>query len=185
MRPLLTYLVPVYWMAAFALMASQAASQPSGIELFVSGGADTILLESGSAIGQGVATAFSIAFGVVATLFLWAFLTAVLGPGDYPGGYEEVASMAFGGATLLVTVSLVVSAARGGIGVQGDGAFQLAALAASYVAVIAERRVLVAAPTPRESDHVREAARHMALGAAHSTMLTRLVGGNGPQGGAD
>lgn len=185
MRPLLTYLVPVYWMAAFALMASRAASQPSGVELFVAGSADAIFLESGSAVGQGISTAFSIAFGVVATLFLWAFLTAVLGAGEYPGGYEEVASIAFGGATLLVTISLVVSAARGGAGVQGAGAFQLAALAASYVAVIAERRVLVNAPAPSESDQVREAARHMALGAAHSSMLTRLVGRNGPQGGAD
>lgn len=185
MRPLLTYIVPIYWMAAFALTASQAATQPPGIELFAAAGAESIVVEGGSSMGQGISTAFSIAFGLVATLFLWAFLTAVLGQGEYPGGYEEVASIAFGGATLLITVSLVAAAALGADGVQGVGAFQLAALAASYVAVIAERRVLVAAPGPAETDQVREAARHMALGAAHSSMLTRLVGRNGPQGGAN
>lgn len=184
MRPLLTYLVPVYWMAAFALMAAQAVSHPVGLEVFPGSGVAPIVLEAGKAMNHGVSTAFSIAFGLVATLFLWTFLTAVLAAEDYPGGYEEVASIAFGGAVLMVTIALVVSAARGEGGVQGAGAFQLAALMASYVAVIAERRAFAAPKTP-EADPFRAAARRMALGAAHSSMLTRLVGRNAPHGGAD
>lgn len=184
MRPLLTYLVPVYWMAAFALMAAQAVSHPAGLDLFPGSGVAPIVLEAGKAMNHGVSTALSIAFGLVATLFLWTLLTAVLASEDYPGGYDEVASIAFGGAVLMVTVALVVTALRGEGGVQGAGAFQLAALMASYVAVIAERRAF-AAPKASEEDTLRATARRMALGAAHSSMLTRLVGRNAPQGGAD
>lgn len=184
MRPLLTYLVPVYWMAAFALLASHAASQPHALALFVTGGADPIVLDTGSALARNVSTAFAIAFGLVGTLFLWAFLTAVLGSGDYPGGYEEVASVAFGGAIVLVTVALIISAARLGAAVEGASAFQLAALTASYAAVIAERRILGASKAPA-ADDFRDTARRMALGAAHSSMLNRLVRRTGADGGAD
>jgi hypothetical protein len=184
MRPLLTYLVPVYWMAAFALLASHAASQPHDLDLFMVGGPGSIVVDVGVDLSRGASTAFSIGFGLVATLFLWTFLTAILGAGDYPGGYEEVASIAFGGAIVVVTVALVVSAARSGASVQGASAFQLAALAASYAAVIAERRVFARA-RPSEAEDLRAAARRMALGAAHSSLLNRLARRAGTQGGAD
>ena len=174
MRPFLTFLVPVYWMAAFAIMAARTAAQPSGLELIVPG-AGNAWHGGVAAAGLGVSAGLSIVLGLVATLFLWAFLTAVLDGKERPGGYEEVASVAVGAAVLVLIADLLLSALAGGQAILGDGPYQLGALLASYAAVIFERR-FVAVSRSSEGDDVRAAARHMALGAAHSSMLGRLAG---------
>ncbi len=163
MRPFLSYLVPVYWMAAFAIMASQAVSHPAGLG------------EAGASGALALGTALSILLGLVATLFLWSFLTGVLDAEEGPGGYEEVASLAFGAAVAVLIADLVVSWLGGTASGLHDNAFELTAVVASYAAVIFERRVFAGLKAPEE-DEVRAAARRMALGAAHSSMLVRLAG---------
>ena len=183
MRLLLTFLLPFHWMVAFALLAVAAASQPGHLDaLFAAIGTIPAETFSTNPIGQGLSTAFAIGFGLVATLFLWTLLTAVMGS-EEPGAFEEVAGLAFGCAIALATITLLVSAGRAIGGGHAAAAFQIAALAASYVAVVAERRAGVA-PAASDSEDVRNAARLMALGAAHSSMLSRLPGRAGGNSGA-
>jgi hypothetical protein len=181
MRLFLIFLLPFHWMVAFALLAVAAAGGHLDA-LFAAIG--TVPAESLAAnpVGGGISTAFAIGFGLVATLFLWTVLTAAFGA-DEPGAFEEVAGLAFGCAIALATITLLFSAGRTLGGGHAACAFQIAALAASYVALIAERRASVSA-TATESEDVRATARFMALGAAHSSMLSRLPGRSGGTSGA-
>lgn len=182
MRRFLTFLLPFHWMVAFALLAVAAAG--GHLEaLFAAVGAAPAESLAANSIGQGVSTAFAIAFGLVATLFLWTLLTAIVGS-DEQGALEEVAGLAFGCAVALATITLLFSARFAIGGAHAACAFQIAALAASYAALIAERRSGQPV-SATESEDVRAAARFMALGAAHSTMLSRLPGRSGGISGAN
>jgi hypothetical protein len=182
MRLFLTFLLPFHWMVAFALLAVAAAGGHLDL-LFAAIGAAPAESLAAHPIGDGLSTAFAIGFGLVAALFLWTLLTAAMGSAE-PGALEEVAGLAFGCAIALATVTLLFSASRTVGGGQAACAFQIAALAASYAALIAERRATVA-ETATESEDVRATARFMALGAAHSSMLSRLPGRSGGQSGAN
>lgn len=184
MRLFLIFLLPFHWMVAFALLAVAAASGNLDA-LFAAVGAVPAESLAAAPIGHGLATVFAIGFGLVAALFLWTLLTAAMGSAE-PGALEEVAGLAFGCAIALATITLLFSAGRTIGGGQAACAFQIAALAASYVALIAERRANFAATaTATESEDVRATARFMALGAAHSSMLSRLPGRSGGQSGAN
>ena len=163
MRPFLTYLVPAYWMVAFAIMAAQAASVPGSV------------MTDAAVSGQ---FGLSIMLGLVATLFLWTVLTSLLGANDAPEEHMEVAGIAFGGAVLVLIGGLVVSALSGGGVMAHENPYQLGALAASYAAIVVEQRYVLRSRSA-EADDVTITARRMALGAAHTSMLGRLMAGSG------
>lgn len=176
MRPFLTFALPFHWMVVFLLLAMSAASGGDGqLAAF-----DLLRLAApagiaGSAFDEFASAVLATGFGVVAALFLWLLFAAGLGETEYPGPVDELSGLAFGGAALTMT-ALILAAAVGAVEVVSPAiAFYIAALCASYAAVQSERRAL-ALHVVVESDDVRAAARFMAAGAAHTSMLPRLIG---------
>lgn len=174
MRQILTSVIAIFWMAAFGVMAiTAAAGGENGLaNLFGMLGAP-VAETAGHPTAAGL---FAILFALVAALFLWMFLTAFFGDHATSGAGEEVARMAVGLAMVVLALVLVV----GGVVERARGVFIavaviLAALAGSYLVVAAERFRSVLWTEP-ESDDIRAAARLMAAGAAHNSMLDRLSG---------
>lgn len=170
MRQILTSVIAIFWMAAFGVMAiTAAAGGENGLaNLFGMLGAP-VAETAGHPTAAGL-------FALVAALFLWMFLTAFFGDHATSGAGEEVARMAVGLAMVVLALVLVV----GGLVERAQGVFIavaviLAALAGSYLVVAAERLRSVLWTEP-ESDDIRAAARLMAAGAAHNSMLDRLSG---------
>ena len=173
MRQILTSVIAIFWMAAFGLLAvTAAAGGDKGMaDLFGVLGAPVV-----EAAGhQAVAGLYATLFALAASLFLWTFFTAFLGEHGAPGAAEEVARLAFGLAMIAFAFVLVGGIVEHAQGVFAVVAVILAALAASYLVVAAERWRSFMWTAP-ESDDVRAAARLMAAGAAHNSMLDRLSG---------
>lgn len=167
----LTSFLTFHWAAAFALLSMVCVMGGGGAEQALSmlGLAEAGLIDGGGA----TAALLSLAFAVCAVLFFWAFVTSLM---DDPGAEgDDVAGMAFASAALLATLLMICGAVTFVAGLFPAVAVYLAALLASYLAIQAERFAAVISATPSESD-VRAAARIMALGAAHVSMLSRLSG---------
>lgn len=162
MGRILTTVLSLYWAAAFAASA------------FGRLGAERV---SFGGVGHGWTTAGHVAMAMgsalVAALFLWLLVSAVLDDGIVPGGTDEVATLAFGGAALMLTVTLGASLFPAG---RADIAapVSLAALLASYLVMHVERRYW-GRPPAAEARRIRAAARVMALSAVHDSMISRLA----------
>jgi hypothetical protein len=124
--------------------------------------------------GQTISTAFASGFGLVAVLFLWTLLTALF-EGEESSETDEVARLAFGGAIGMVTMLFLACAFASVQGFYAVVALELAALAGSWLAISAEKRMMERA-APRQDEPVQNAARLMALGAVHNSLLRRLQG---------
>jgi len=183
MRLFLTYLLPFHWMAVFALLAVLAASGAGGTGYVLEILGATVAPDENAGFGAVVSTVFATGFALVAVLFFWSLVTSAIGGDDFPGPVADVSSLAFGTAIGAMTTLFLVAAIHPVTGLFQAVAFQIAALAASYVAVHCERRAS-SLTVVVEGEDVRAAARLMAAGAAHSSMLTRLSGRGPERGGA-
>jgi hypothetical protein len=118
----------------------------------------------------------------VASLFLWTLVTGFLDRRAEGNEADEVAVLAFGGAVAVFTlVFLGCALTAEAIGLYRSMALEIGALLASYLAICAERRMVVAAAA-KPGNPAGAAARTMALHAAHDSLLARLGGGRGNGG---
>lgn len=174
MRRILSFFLALHWMIVFSALATLCALDRQG-------GFSVVLHAVGLAApaglprlmtSQAVSTAFASAFGLVALLFLWTFLTALF-EDEQSSETDEVARLAFGCAVGVVTILFLTCALASAQGFYGVVALELAALAGSWLAISAEKRMMDRA-IPRQNEPVQNAARLMALGAVHNSLLRRL-----------
>lgn len=83
-----------------------------------------------------------------------------------------MARLAFAAAVGMLTLLLLAGSTGRLVGLMPAVSLQIAALVASYIAAGAENRAIA----EDESIGVEYAAKAMALGAAHNTMLSRFSG---------
>ena len=163
MGRILTIVLSLFWTATFAV----SAISWSAAERFVLG------VEA----PEGWAAAGHLALGagcaVTAALFAWLFFCALLDDGVVPGQADEVAYTAFAGAAIVLTATILLGPLVGG-GTESEAFSAMAALMASYLAVHVERRAW-GRPSEAHLVEIRAAARLMALGAAHDTLVARLA----------
>jgi len=182
MRPILTPFLALYWTVAFAVLAVVAISGGEA-------GATRAIRMAGIAAadlpaGTLAATVLAFVLALIAALFLWAFVQGVLDDRIGAEDSEAVLRLCFGAAFGMATL-LCVAAAVGGAE-QGFSAptALLGALAASYVAIAAERwisRALAAtADMPEDGG-----ARLKAMDAARQALTPRALGRETPQGLGD
>jgi len=174
MRRILSLFLALHWMIVFSALSTLCA-------LGRHGGFSAVLHAVGLAAPAGlpdsmgypaVSIFFASGFGLVAVLFLWTLLTAFVDASD-SSEMDEVARLAFGSAIGMVTILFLACAFSSVQGFYAIVALELAALAGSWLALSAERRMMERA-VPEEGEPVQNAARLMALGAAHSSLLRRL-----------
>ena len=176
MRHVLTSFLALHWAVVFALLAYICIDGDRGI-------ASALGVLGASAQGNRfpslehtvVVAPLSVALLVVAVLFCWAFVETLLNITARPDEGDAVVRTAFISASFLLSLILVGGVAQGINGLFMVVAIQMTALLASYVAVLAERRSSLAAVTLHERD-ARAAAHRMAMGAAHSSLLSRISG---------
>ena len=170
MRFLLSPLLSFHWMVVFALLAV-LASGPRGLDRIVSMIGFSEFAEP--AFGRSLSAVFAVIFALVAVLFLWSLLTTGQGDG-FTRPADDVAMLAFAAAIAATTALLMTVAVLPAGGLFAAVTLQICGLGASYAAINAERRSLsLVADDGAEN---RSAARLMAVGAAHASMLTRLSG---------
>jgi hypothetical protein len=176
MRPILTSFLALHWAAVFALLAFICVDGNRGVAgaLGVLGVAmeNTHLVELDNA---AVVAPLAVALLVVAVLFCWVFVESLVNAAANPDGADSVARTAFVSASAVLSLILIGGAAQGINGLFMIVAVQLAALLASYVAMHAERRSVLAVAISREAES-RATAHAMAKGAAHGSLLSRISG---------
>lgn len=166
MHRILTFFLGLHWMVHFALLAVWATGS-SGKPLlpayawFGAAGAD----------GPGWRLAMALGFGLAAVLFIWMLVTVTIDRRESEET-DDVARLAFAVATGILTLVLIAGATQPATDLMPAISLQLGALLISYVAVCAEQRS-VSGRTAGEND-AEAGAGVMALGAAHSAMLSRL-----------
>lgn len=182
MRRILSFFLSLHWAVMFAALAVlSGVGRGHGFPLSLSAlglaPPDDI---GGFLCAPATAAALACGFGVVAVLFLWTLVTLFLNDGDLPEETDDVARLAFGGAVLILTAVFIACAACPVRGLYPMLALEMTALLASYVAVAAERGTARRrAAGAKGNDDVRVAARTMALGAVHSSLLGQLTGRSG------
>ena len=170
MRFLLSPLLSFHWMVVFALLAV-LASGPHGLDRIVSMIGFSELAEP--AFGRSLSAVFAVIFALVAVLFLWSLLTTDQDD-RFTRPADDVAMLAFAAAIAATTALLVAVAVLPAGGLFEAVTLQIGGLGASYAAIHAERRSL--SLVVDDGGENRSAARLMAVGAAHASMLTRLSG---------
>ncbi len=175
MRHVLSSFLALHWAAVFALLAYICMDGSRGIAAAL--GVLGVSIQ-GNRFPElervAVVAPLSIALLIVAVLFCWAFVETLLNAAARPDAGDSVIRIAFISASFLLSLILIGGVAQGIDGLFMIVAIQMTALLASYVAVQAERRSVNAAMPLHESD-VRAATR-MAVGAAHSSLLSRISG---------
>ncbi|PBB21658.1 hypothetical protein [Mesorhizobium sp. WSM4313] len=175
MRHVLSSVLALHWAVVFALLAYVCMDGSRGIA--------TALGVLGLSVrgnrfphfeNAAVVAPLSIALLIVAVLFCWAFVETLLNAAARPDAGESVARIAFISASFLLSLILIGGVAQGIDGLFMIVAIQMTALLASYIAMLAERRSTFAAMHLPEGD-IRVASR-MAMGAAHSSLLSRISG---------
>lgn len=173
MRPILTPFLALYWTTAFAVLA--LASANGGNE----GTAHVMRMVglSGIDVPASALAATLLAFGLAlcAALFFWAFVQALLDGRIDAGDCEAVLRLAFGGAVATTCVLLVAGAFGGAREGLSSPTLLLAALAASYLAIAAERWISASLAEPADGA-AESGARTMAVDAARHALLSRLGG---------
>jgi hypothetical protein len=176
MRPILTSFLALHWAVVFALLAFICIDGNRGVAgaLGVLGvaiqGTSLVDLENAAVVAP-----LAIALLVVAVLFCWVFVESLVNAAVSPDGADSVARTAFISASAVLSLILIGGAAQGINGLFVAVAVQLAALLASYVAMLAERRSVFAGAVSREAES-RATAHAMAKGAAHGSLLSRISG---------
>jgi hypothetical protein len=167
MRQFLTLVIAVHWSAAFALLAGLAA-------LDAETGSRAVLTYLGGAAGLPAdmvgSTGLSLAFALVATLFLWVFVAAAVDRDGSDHSTEEVARMAVISGSMVVALLALTSFADTSAAFFPALAAVFASLLCSLMAVVAERRKALS------EEEITAAIRLMAVGAANRAMLSRLSG---------
>ncbi|TPM37086.1 hypothetical protein [Mesorhizobium sp. B2-3-4] len=178
MRHVLTSFLSVHWAIVFALLALICIDGNRGVAAAL--GVLGVTVESARVANLdsiAVVAPLATALLVVAVLFFWAFVDTLMNDGSNPGA-DSVVRIAFISASGVLSMILIGGAAQGINGLFMVVAVQLAALLASYVAMLAERRSVAASD---ESDF-RATAHSMAKAAAHSSLLSLISGRPGPSG---
>jgi len=174
MRHILTSFLALHWAAVFALLAFICIDGNRGVAaaLGVLGVAvqDTRFADLENA---AVVAPLAVALLVVAVLFCWAFVETLVNVAANPDAADSVVRIAFISASGVLSLILIGGAAQGIKGLFMVVAVQLAALLASYVAMLAERRAAFATAVAADSE-IRAAAHVMARGAAHGSLLSRI-----------
>ncbi|QPC92835.1 hypothetical protein [Mesorhizobium sp. INR15] len=174
MRHILASFLTLHWAVVFALLAFICIDGDRGIAAALG----VLGIAAGNVRIAGIDNAavvapFAVALLVVAVLFCWAFIESLVNNATSPDA-ESVVRVAFISASGVLSLILVAGAAQGINGLFMAVAVQLAAMLASYVAMLAERRSLLA-EDPDEGE-VRATAHVMASAAAHSSLLSRISG---------
>lgn len=170
MRRVLTLTLAVHWMCVFAMLGIVCTLDPrdgfaAPLRLL---GADAGGIEQDG--GSAAAAFFAIAFLLVALLFLAGTVNLLLGGAAQPERRPDFAR-AFGAGALALTLLLLAGALQPVSYLFCTVEAVLAAALASYLAMRTE-------PATRGTGQGDAAAvaRFMALGAAHSSLLTRFSG---------
>lgn len=175
MRHVLSSFLALHWAVVFALLAYICMDGSRGIATALGVLGVSIQASRFPELEHvAVIAPLSIALLIVAVLFCWAFVETLLNASARPDAGDSVARIAFISASCLLSLILIGGVAQGIDGFFMVVAVQMTALLASYVAVQAERRSAVAAMVLQERD-LRASAR-MAMGAAHSSLLSRISG---------
>lgn len=180
MNRILTLFVSLHWtivFAALALLAGLHGGENFGAVL-ASIGIQFPVDALPMPVPAALCALLAVGFGIVGALFLWMFVTGAFDRRIADNEADEVARLAFGGAVGIFTVVFVGCAtASEASGLYRSVAVEMGALLVSYLAVCAERRMVVAAAETREAESVGNAARNMALHAVHDSLVARLAGG--------
>ncbi|GLS38025.1 hypothetical protein GCM10010869_36190 [Mesorhizobium tianshanense] len=174
MRYILSSFLALHWAVVFALLAFICIDGNRGIAaaLGVLGVAvqNTRFVDLENAV---VVAPLAVALLVVAVLFCWALIETLINDATNPD--DSVTRIAFICASGVLSLIVVGGAAQGVNGLFMAVAVQLAALLASYVAMLAERRSAFAAAVPGTGE-IRDAAHVMAKAAAPNSSLSRISG---------
>jgi hypothetical protein len=184
MRHVLTSFVTLHWAIVFTVLALICIDGNHGLEAALGVLGATRDASSGVDLDKlPVVAPLAVALLLVAVLFFWAFVDALLRDSD-GRATDGVARIAFISASGLLSLIVIGGAAQGIDGLFMVVAVQLAALLASYVAIVAERRSVIGAAGAGEGE-IRAVAHGMAQAAAHTSALSRLSGrpGSSPRGG--
>ncbi|WP_095091848.1 hypothetical protein [Mesorhizobium sophorae] len=178
MRHVLTSFLALHWAIVFALLAFICIDGNRGVAaaLGVLGATieGTRFIDLDNAI---VVAPLATALLVVAVLFFWAFVETLINDATSQA-VDSVARIAFISASGVLSLIVVGGAAQGINGLFMVVAVQLAALLASYVAMLAERRSVAA--VAQGDIEIRVAAHGMAEAAAHNSLLSLISGRTGP-----
>jgi hypothetical protein len=176
MRQILTSFLALHWAAVFALLAFICIDGNRGVAaaLGVLGVAvqNTRFIDLDNAV---VVAPLAMALLVVAVLFCWAFVETLVNVSAGTDAADSVVRIAFISASAVLSLILVGGAAQGINGLFMVVAVQLAALLATYVAMLAERRPAIATAVSTDGE-IRAAAHVLAKEAAHSSLLSRISG---------
>lgn len=184
MRHVLSSFLALHWAIVFALLALICIDGNRGVAsaLGVLGATveGTRFVDLDNVI---VVAPLATALLVVAVLFFWAFVETLINDATSAGAHS-VARIAFISASGVLSLIVIGGAAQGINGLLMAVAVQLAALLASYVAMLTERRSAVAAAASGEGE-IRAVAHGMAKAAAHNSLLSLISGrtGSNPKGG--
>ena len=176
MRHSLSSFLTLHWAIVFALLAFVCMNGDGGVATVLSMLGAPVFHGHETAL-RGARLAFPLAGALllVAMLFCWAFVEHLVDEGERPESAERVFKPASLGAALVLLVLFVGGASLGLEGIFAGVSIGIAALLASYVAILAERRSRpVLAPKPAVVG--RDVARSMARGAAFQASLARLSG---------
>ncbi|ARP65777.1 hypothetical protein A9K65_022360 [Mesorhizobium sp. WSM1497] len=186
MRQVLTSFLTLHWTIVFALLALICIDGNRGVAAAL--GVIGATIEGTRFVNLDnfvVVAPLATALLVVAVLFFWAFVEALVNDATSPDA-DSVARIAFICASGVLSLIVIGGAAQGINGLFMAVAVQLAALLASYVAMLAERRSVVAASGEGE---IHAVAHGMAKAAAHNSLLSLISGrtvsktGSNPRGG--
>lgn len=179
MRHVLTSsFLSVHWAIVFALLALICIDGDRGVAAAL--GVLGVTVESARFVdlqSLAVVAPLAIALLVVAVLFFWAFVDSMINDPASPGA-DSVVRIAFISASGVLSMILIGGAAQGINGLFMVVAVQLAALLASYVAMLAERRSAAAS----DDADFRATAHTMAKAAAHNSLLSLISGRTGSNG---
>ncbi|MER8587483.1 hypothetical protein NKH19_20045 [Mesorhizobium sp. M1338] len=183
MRHVLTSFLALHWAIVFALLALICIDGSRGVATALGVFGATIEDSRFIDLDKFVVVApLATALLVVSVLFFWAFVEALINDATSQG-VDSVARIAFICASGVLSLIVIGGAAQGINGMFMAVAVQLAALLASYVAMLAERRSVVAAASGE--GEIRAVAHGMAKAAAHNSLLSLISGRTGSNPGGE
>ncbi|MEO9614234.1 MAG: hypothetical protein ABJG86_07150 [Nitratireductor sp.] len=189
MKKILSLFVLAFWSAFFGMLAFIALTDDGGAAALVYRALDLGPWTARPTPIDSPLYASALAFGAIlaAVLFVWTLLSALFEKADANSDTDDLARLAFGAGTGLMTVLMAAGTAIGGQGAFVAASIHVVALLVSFLAMRAEARHAVAASPARPQIHPdglsqQPAVRLMALGAAHNSMLSKLSGRPGASG---
>ncbi len=174
MRRILTIILACFWAFFFGIMAVAALGYSEAAAGTPFEAAKNLILAASAPISNepSIASGFAFGFSLVSVLFIWAAITSVSDNFSGRADADDVGRLAYATAIALFAICLLSAILFPATGKIPDVMVHLAALAASYVAAVADGSTSVREPDNEKTE--RDAARHFALGAAHTSLLSRL-----------